>query len=76
VRDCFAALAIHGARSIFYRAHLKEDAMSRWATNLKNRKGWNKTAVAVANKTARVIWNILRFEGDYDASEAAATAAA
>lgn len=57
---------IHGSRSLLYRAHLKEDAFSRWAAALKARKGWNKTAVAVANKTARICWHILRFEKEYD----------
>lgn len=64
-------LLIHGSRSILYRAHLKHDAMSRWATELKNRRGWNRASVAVANKTARVIWHILRFESDYDGSRTA-----
>jgi len=62
---------IHGARSILYRCESQTDPMSRWGTELKKRRGWNRAAVAVANKTARIIWHILRYESDYDVSKAA-----
>jgi transposase len=64
-------LLVHGARSLMYRAHLKSDPTSRWITNLKERKGWNKTCVALANKTARICWSILKFEREYDSRFAA-----
>lgn len=63
---------IHGSRSLLYRAHLKEDKFSRWMTALKAQKGWNKTAVAVANKNARICWHLLRFEKEYDVALVAA----
>ena len=62
---------IHGSRSLLYRAHLKTDTFSIWATNLKERRGWNRTTVAIANKTARICWSILRFENDYQSTRAA-----
>lgn len=65
-------ILVHGSRSILYRAHLKDDKFSQWATQLKARKGWNKTAVAVANKTARICWHILRFDKEYEVKKAAA----
>lgn len=67
---------IHGARSLLYRCELQKDPMSRWATELKKRRGWNRSAVAVANKTARIIWHVLRYESDYDISKTASPVAA
>ena len=58
---------VHGARSVLYVAHKKEDKRSIWANALKNKKGWNKAAVAVANKNARTIWAMLRYETEYKA---------
>jgi transposase len=63
---------IHGARSLLYRCELQKDSMSRWAAELKKRRGWNRSAVAVANKTARIIWHVLRYESDYDVSKTTA----
>lgn len=52
-------LLIHGARSeLNYTAH-RSDRKSRWAEQLKQSKSWNKTAVALANKHARIAWAIL-----------------
>jgi transposase len=56
---------VHGARSILYRSHLRKDRLGQWAQNLKAKRGWNKAAVALANKNARIIWAILRYEKDY-----------
>ena len=38
---------------------LAEKRKNTWALKLKDRKGVNKTAVAMANKTARRIWAVL-----------------
>lgn len=56
---------VHGARSILYRSHLRKDRLGMWAENLKKQRGWNKAAVALANKNARIIWAILCYETDY-----------
>ena len=37
----------------------KTDRKSLWVADKKNRCGYNKAAVAVANKNARIIWAIL-----------------
>jgi hypothetical protein len=37
----------------------RKDGKSKWAENLKARMSWNKTAVALANKHARIAWAIL-----------------
>lgn len=52
-------LLIHGARAVARRCCYKTDARSLWITNKKQQRGYNKTAVAVANKNARIIWALL-----------------
>ena len=47
---------IHGARSIVSHAGKKQDALSRWITQLRARKTFNCTAVATAHKLARIMW--------------------
>jgi transposase len=52
-------LLIHGARSALRCAGNKSDRQLRWASSLAVRRNANVAAVALANKTARVIWAIL-----------------
>ena len=52
-------LLVHGARSELMHTAKRSDAKSLWAEYLKDNKSWNKTAVALANKHARIIWAIL-----------------
>ena len=59
-------LMIHGARAVVARATHKDDRLSRWVTNIATRKHPNVAAVALANKTARMAWAMLRHETDYD----------
>ena len=59
-------LMIHGARSVVANAKHKDDRLSRWVTNIANKKHPNVAAVALANKTARIAWAMLRHETDYD----------
>ena len=61
-----AELMIHGARAVVARAKHKDDRLSRWVTNIANKKHPNVAAVALANKTARTAWAMLRHETDYD----------
>lgn len=61
---------IHGARSVLYVAHKKTDRLSLWATRLKTSRGWNRASVALANKNARIIWALMRYEQDYSATAA------
>lgn len=42
-----------------------EGYMNQWVNQLKERRGFNKTTVAVANKNARIIWSMLRNETEY-----------
>ena len=59
------ALLIHGARSILRLAGNKQDKLSVWATELAGRRGFNKAAVALANKLARIGWAVTVKNEDY-----------
>lgn len=52
-------LLVHGARSVIKTCENKTDKKSQWCTDKKERLGFNKAAVALANKNARIIWAIL-----------------
>ena len=52
-------LLIHGARSVVKNCEKKTDRKSKWVADKKNRMSYNKAAVALANKNARIIWAIM-----------------
>jgi transposase len=56
---------IHGARSVLYGAQKKTDPLSRWAQSIKERRGWNKASVAMANKNARIIWALMYHQKEF-----------
>lgn len=58
-------LLVHGARSVAYRAHNKDDARSRWVTQVKARRGANRACVALANKNARILWALMAHSEEY-----------
>jgi transposase len=58
-------LLIHGARATLRWGELRTDRRSQWIRGLLARRGWNRTAVAVANKTARIVWVLLSRGGVY-----------
>jgi transposase len=60
-------LLIHGARSVLRSAEGKPDRTLRWALTLKDTKGFNVAAVALANKLARVAWALLAHGRRYEA---------
>lgn len=59
-------LMVHGARAVVPRARHKHDRLSRWVTSIAERRHANVAAVALANKTARMAWALLRNKTDYD----------
>jgi transposase len=63
------SLLVHGGRSVASRLGTKTDKRSLWAKKLYERRGYNKTAVAIANKNARVLWalaaNNTKYNKDY-----------
>jgi transposase len=52
-------LLIQGARNAVKVCGNKKDKLSCWVTNKKERGGFNKAAVALANKNVRMIWAIM-----------------
>ena len=56
---------VHGARSTLFRIANRDDHRSKWAQQLLLRAGHNKTLVAMANKTARIAWAMLRNGEEY-----------
>lgn len=58
-------LLVHGARSVIRSSKDKADRLSQWVTSLSARSHPNVAAVALANKTARMAWAMLRNGTDY-----------
>jgi len=58
-------LLVHGARATIRWVGRKTDRRSQWMRQLLERRGKNRTAVAVANKNARIVWALLTSHQDY-----------
>ena len=65
-------LLVHGARSALRTAASKDDPLSRWVVRLAQRSHPNVAAIALANKTARMAWAMLRHDTHYQPDLAAA----
>ena len=52
-------LLIQGAKSAVMTAHRRQDKISQWAVALRERSGWQKAVVALANKNARILWAVM-----------------
>ena len=61
-------LLVHGARN---EARLAKRREYEWFVELKQRRGYNRAAVALANKNARRIWALLAYEENYRPAKAA-----
>lgn len=59
-------LLIHGARSVVQRCSSRTDARGQWINNLKERRGFNRACVALANKNARILWALLARNEPYN----------
>ena len=57
---------VHGARTVVLRAANRDDPLSRWINRIREKRGWNKAVVALANKMARIGWAILRHNTCYE----------
>jgi transposase len=64
--DYLRTLLIQGAKAAVMSAHKRDDPISRWLVQLKERIGWQKACVAMANKNARILWSVLTREKAYD----------
>jgi len=52
-------LLIQGAKSAVMTAHKRDDPISKWLCQLREKSGWQKAAVAMANKNARILWAMM-----------------
>lgn len=59
-------LLIQGAKSVVWTAHKRDDPISRWVHGLRERHGWQKAVVALANKNARILWAVMTKEQAFD----------
>lgn len=59
-------MLIHGARAVVSQAKHRDDRLSRWVTMIAKRSHPDVAAVALANKTARMAWAMLRNDSNYD----------
>jgi transposase len=58
-------LLIHGGRAVVRTCNGKEDARHQWVKKRKETVGYNRAAVALANKDARIIWALLAKNEEY-----------
>jgi len=62
------SLLVHGARAVVRTAPNKTDRNNQWVNQLRERRGFNRATVAVANKNTRIIWAVLRTGEPYRAT--------
>lgn len=62
-------LLVQGAKSVVHLGKPRDSRLWRWVQALKERSGWQKAAVALAAKNARIVWAMLArgkpFEPDH-----------
>jgi len=58
---------IHGARAVILSTIKKDkqDASSAWIKKMVEKRGWNVTAVAIANRNCRIMWNMMKHQTEY-----------
>ncbi len=59
------SLLVQGALAAITRCKDRTDTQLLWARQLREKKGLQKAAVALANKTARIIWSVMAKDHDY-----------
>jgi transposase len=57
-----------GARPVVSRAAKNTDSLSLWATKLRVTQPFNKVAVAMAHRLARLVWILLTRQEYYSAT--------
>jgi transposase len=58
--SCLRRILVQGARSILLGAKGKDDAVSRWAVQLQERRTHWRAVIALAAKNARMCWAMLQ----------------
>jgi transposase len=66
-------LLIHGARSALSHYKHRDNDYGRWLTAKRARLSFNKAAVALANKNARIIWSLLNTGEEFNCGVQTAT---
>ena len=61
-------LLIQGAKSAIMTAHKRDDPISKWAHRVREKSGWQKAVVALANKNARILWAVFARGKPFDAN--------
>ena len=61
-------LLIQGAKAVVLTGKYNLDPISQWAISLRQRSGWQKAVVALANKNARILWALMTHQRNYEAS--------
>ena len=73
-------LLIQGAKSAVMTAQGRGDRISKWVLALRERSGWQKAVVALANKNARILWAVMTrgevFDADHLSTKPGAAPAA
>ncbi len=62
------SLLIQGAKAVVLTGKYNLDPISQWAIALRQRSGWQKSVVALANKNARILWVLMTHQCNYKAS--------
>jgi transposase len=73
MQDYLRKLLVHGARTVLLWSRRKKENRSAWQEALLARRPTNVVLVAMANKTARVVWAMLS-RGETFRPEASVTA--
>ena len=60
-------LLIQAAKSAVMSAHKRDNPISQWVLKLREKSGWQKSAVALANKNARILWAVMTKGVAFDA---------
>ena len=63
-------MLVHGARTVLHWRRAKPGTRPGWTDRLLTRRPTNVVLVAMANKTARVAWPLLRYERIYEPTPA------
>lgn len=58
-------LLVHGSWAVIAGLGEKSDRLSNWLRDTATRRGYNRAAVAVAAKNARIIWAMLMAKTEY-----------
>ena len=53
------SMLIHGARAVLFRSAGKTDQLSSWVNLVREKRGFNRAVVALANKLIRIVWVII-----------------